>query len=191
MNRSRLREFQQYNYQEPKQILLALREVKIEAAASNLDSKVKQLRTNKLKECREVREAAIFCYGMMQRINIPIYLSCGESQDYDFIGSWVADNEQNFAPVQLKEVVPATINASSSIENIINSLAAKYVDSEDLTVAIHLNRQIHFDPKTLIIPHLRIAGLWIFGSISPDQSEWGLWGNFLEQPEGSRFTYPA
>lgn len=190
MNHSRLREFQRGEFRDPTRFLIALRALEPKVANSSLDARVKQLRTNNLKEWREAREAALFCYGMAQRIGQPIYLCRGESQDYDFVASWVTGSEQHFAPVQLKEVVPEPLNPNSSIEKVIQSLT-KYVDSEDLTVAIHLNRQVHFDPKTLAIPQLRIAALWVFGSISPDQSEWGLWGNFLEQPEGTRFAYPA
>lgn len=190
MNRSRLREFQQGEFRDPARFLVELRALEPKVASSSLDARVKQLRTNDLKEWREAREAALFCFGMAQRIGQPIYLSRVESQDYDFVASWTVGDEQNFAPVQLKEVVPESLNSDSSVDKVVQSLT-KYVDSEDLTVAIHLNRQVHFDPKTLVIPRLRIAALWIFASISPDQSEWVLWGNFLEQPEGTRFAYPA
>lgn len=190
MNHSRLREFQRGEFRDPARFLIALRALEPKVASSSLDARVKQLRTNNLKEWREAREAALFCCGMAQRIGQPIYLSRGESQDYDFVASWGVGDEQHFAPIQLKEVVPEPLNPSSTLEKVIQSLT-KYVDSEDLTVAIHLNRQVHFDPKTLVIPQLRIAALWIFGAISPDQSEWGLWGNFLEEPEGTRFAYPA
>lgn len=190
MDRSRLRAIQSSEFRDPKQFLIELRKVEPQLAASGLDPKVKRLRTNKLKEWRETRDAALFCYGMGQRIGQPVFLARGESQDYDFIASWVVGDEQHFAPVQLKEVVPADLNGTASLERTIRSLT-KYVDSEELTVAIRLNRQEHFDPRTVVIPSLRIAALWVFGSISPNQSEWGLWGNFLEEPEGSRFAYPA
>ncbi len=73
---------------------------------------------------------------------------------------------------------------------VVESLS-KYVDPQDLTVAIHLNRQVQFDPKSLAILKLSIAALWVFGSISHDQSKWGLWGDFLEEPLGICFTYPT
>jgi len=190
VDRSRLRAIQYSEFRDPRQFLVELRNVEPQIAASSLDPKIKQLRTNRLKEWRETRDAALFCYGMGQRIGQSVLLARGESQDYDFIASWVVGDEQHLAPVQLKEVVPVDLNATASLERTICSLA-KYVDSEDLTVAIRLNRQEHFDPRTVVIPPLRIAALWVFGSISPDQSEWGLWGNFLEKPEGSRFAYPA
>jgi hypothetical protein len=189
MDRSRLRAIQRSEFRDPKRFLVEIRKLESRVVASDLSAKAKQLRTNSLKEWREIREAALFCLGMGQRIGHPVFLSRGESQDYDFIATWVAEETQHFAPVQLKEVVPADINAAASIEGVIRSLT-KYVDSEDLTVAIYLNQQVRFDPRTVVVPRLPIAALWVFGSISPDQSEWGLWGNFLEEPEGSRFAYP-
>ena len=106
------------------------------------------------------------------------------------MASWVADDVRHLATVQLKEVVPSALNPTTSLKAILDSLG-KYVDSENLTVAIHLNQHRRFDPQDVIVPLLPIAGMWIFGSISEDQSEWGLWGNFMEQREGTRFTYPA
>ena len=194
MDRIRLRELQRGEFRNPTNFLIALRGLESTFASSTLDPRVKHLRTNGLREWREAREAALFCFGLAQRIGHPIFLRRGESQDYDFVASWVDGDEQHFAPVQLKEVVPESLNPNSGVEQIIQSLI-KYVDSEDLMVAIHLNRQVHFDPRTLVVPPLRIAALWVFASVSPDQSEWGLWGNFLEQSEGSRegsrFTYPS
>ena len=127
---------------------------------------------------------------MGQRIGRPVYLARGESQDYDFVASWVVGDKQHLAPVQLKEVVPQELNPNASLEATIAALS-KYVDSEELTVAIHLNRQIRFEPSTVSVPSLNIAALWVFASLTPEQSQWGLWGNFLEQPAGTRFEYPA
>lgn len=191
MSRSRIREFERREYRDPETFLRALRKVELEVSMLSGGSREKALRTNGLKEWREAREAALFCYGMSQRLGYPIYMSKGEAQDYDFVASWVAGSERHYAPVQLKEVVPAQLSSDSDLESIIASLPASYPDSEDLTVAIHLNRQGRFELGKLAIPQMRLAGLWVFGGISPDQSEWALWGNFLQQPEGSHFTYPA
>ena len=194
MDRIRLRELQRAEYRNPADFLIALRGLESTFASSTLEPSVKHLRTNDLKEWREAREAALFCVGFAQRIGQPVFMRREESQDYDFVATWVDGDEQHFAHVQLKEVVPESLNTNSSVEQIIQSLI-KYVDSKDLMVAIHLNRKVHFDPKTLVVPPLRIAALWVFASVSPDQSEWGLWGNFLEQSEGSRegsrFAYPS
>jgi len=137
-----------------------------------------------------MRAAALFCYGMAQRIGQTVYLASSEAQDYDFVASWAVDDTQHLAPVQLKEVVPQDLNPLASVQATVNALS-KYVDSEDLTVVIHLNQHGRFDPAALVVPSLRIAALWIFGAISEDQAQWGLWGNFLETPEGTRFEYPT
>ena len=190
MDQSRVRAFARLKFRNPRPFLVRLREVEVEVAKSNLSPKVRHLRTNPLKSWREMREAALFCYGMGQRIGQTVFLARSESQDYDFVASWVVDGVQHFAPVQLKEVVPTGLNPTASLQKTI-ATCSKYVDSKDLIVAIHLNQRCRFEPCNLLIPMLRIASLWIFGAISKDQSEWGLWGNFLEEAEDTRFAYPT
>ncbi len=190
MSGDRARAFQHLEYRDPRPFLVQLRKTEPTIARSNLPKKVKNLRTNALKWSRELRGAALFCYGMAERIGQTVYLAPSEAQDYDFVASWAIDDTQRLAPVQLKEVVPQDLNPLASVQTIVNALS-KYVDSEDLTIAIHLNQRGHFDQTTLVIPSLRIAALWIFGAISEDQGQWGLWGNFLETPEGTRFEYPT
>jgi hypothetical protein len=190
MDRAWLRAIQKLEFRDPEPFLVRLRQLEYELAASATTEKIRNLRTNKLKEWKELREAALFCYGMGKRIGQTVYVGRGESQDYDFVASWTTEGVQYLAPVQLKEVVPINLNPDASLQAIVDSLA-KYADSEDLTIAIHLNQQMHFEPSELLIPPLRIAALWVFGSISPDQSSWGLWGNFLEAPEGMHYEYPS
>jgi hypothetical protein len=190
MTQHRTRAFQQLEYRDPRPFLVGLRELEPRVATSTLPKKVKNLRTNSLKWSRELREGALFCYGMSQRIGQTVFLSPSEAQDHDFVASWVVSDTQHLAPVQLKEVVPHDLNPSTSVQRVVDALE-KYTDSADLTVAIHLNQRAHFDPTTLIIPPLKIAALWVFGAISPDQAQWGLWGNFLETPSGTRFEYPT
>ena len=190
MTQDRARALQQLAFQDPRDFLVQIREIEPAIARSDLPAKVKHLRTNKLKSLKELREAALFCYGMAQRIGQIVHLAPSEAQDYDFIATWVVDDTQHLAPVQLKEVVPTKLNSKASIQDTVNALS-KYVDSEDLTVAIHLNQGAHFEPSKLVIPSLKIAALWIFRSISKDQTEWGLWGNFLEVPEFVQFAYPT
>jgi hypothetical protein len=126
---------------------------------------------------------------MSARIGCTVYLAKSESQDYDFVASWITGDTRSFAPIQLKEVVPAERNPVASIQKTIDALQSKYVDSLGLTVAIYLNQQVHFDPSSLRIPKLKIAALWVFGGLG--DSTWGLWGDFLDQPIGTSFEYPA
>ncbi|WP_163836706.1 hypothetical protein [Spartinivicinus ruber] len=177
-------------YKDPKGFLIRLREFESYLAISNTPVNIKTLRTNKLKQWRELREAAIFCYGMNVKLNKTIHCATSESQDYDFVAKIVEGTKYTLCPVQLKEVVPTDINPSATIEKVINNLD-KYVDSQNLTVAIHLNQVGSFDFDSLIIPKLNIASLWVFGSISSDQSKWGIWGDFITPPViGTSFDYP-
>jgi hypothetical protein len=190
MSSDRARAFQHLEFRDPRPFLVRLREVEPQVANSDLPPKVKALRTNALKWSKELREGALFCYGMAQRIGQTVRLAPFEAQDYDFVASWIVGDTQHLAPVQLKEVVPQDLNSTASVQERVNGLA-KYVDSEDLTVVIYLNQRVHFHPAQLVVPPLKIAALWVFGAISPDKEQWGLWGNFLETPEGTRFEYPT
>ncbi len=91
-------------------------------------------------------------------------------------------------------MVSEEINPAASIQSEINKLT-KYVAGNDLTVAIHLSRRVHFDPAILVIPKLNIGSLWVFAAITENQSEWAIWGNFIETAPaaviGRRFNYPT
>jgi hypothetical protein len=180
---------QTLTFRDPAPFLVKLRNIEFRVAASALPTEVKQLRTNRLNSYRQLRQAAIFCYGMAQRLGVPIYLAEDEAQDYDFVASWVTGDQQHLAPVQLKEVVPTTLNQQASIDDVIAKLR-KYPDSHQLTVAIHLNQALRFDPAKVLIPPLRVGSIWAFAAISADQHQWGLWGDFMDTPTGTQFQYP-
>ena len=186
----RTREFQSLEFRDPRPFLLRLAELERKVAQSSLPEAAKSLRINLLKWARERRDAALFCYGMAQRIGQPVFLAPVEAQDYDFVATWVYEGTRHFSPVQLKEVVPQELNASSSVQCTIDALT-KYVDSADVTVAIYLNRAVHFDPENLAIPALNVGALWVFGAVSPDAKVWGLWGDLRETHQGTRFEYPT
>jgi hypothetical protein len=190
MTQIRLREFSKLDYCDPRPILVRLRQVEEEVAVSATAPKVRHLRTNSLKKDREMREAALFSHGMGKRIERTVFFANAESQDYDFVTSWIDGDVKHFAPVQLKEVVPLTLNREASLQATIDALS-RYRSSEDLTIAIHLNQSCRFEPSELRIPSLRIAGLWVFGAISEDQSRWCLWGDFLGDIVDIGFTYPT
>lgn len=184
-----LRAVEKLEYKDPASFLVRLRDVERPVALSTTPKKIKNLRTNELKQWREARDAALFCYGMSQRLGYPIYFAKGESQDYDFVASWVIDDVRHYTPVQLKEVVPTDLNPTASLQAVIEDLLI-YGDSKDLTVAVRHNQRTYFEPSALKIPQLKIASLWIFAATEANQSQWGLWGDFLEQPNGTCFAYP-
>lgn len=189
MRNIRLREFRKLDFRDPRPFLTNLRRLELGGTLAGLPPEVRSLRTNELKHWREKREAAIFCYGVSQIVGTTVYFAPTEEQDHDFVATWSDDETQHFAPVQLKEVVPQNLNDTASVQRVIDSLS-KYVDSGDLTVAIHLNQEGRFDPTTLDVPNLSLSGLWVFCATARDQSRWGLWGNLFTNRSGIEFSYP-
>lgn len=190
MDRTELNQAKTLAYRDPAGVLRELRAIEVQVADLDISPKIKHLRTNELKKVRELRQAALFCYGMSCRIRQEVRFCPAESSDYDFIATWGSDGFRYFAPVQLKELVPEALNSRATVQQLVDGLS-KYTSSSNLTAAIFLNRNGTFSPSQLIIPALSIAGLWFVSAISPDQSRWRLSGNFLEAPSDTDFAYPA
>jgi hypothetical protein len=187
----RTRDWSKLKYFDPITILKSLREVEMEIADKSIDECVRTLRTNMLKPHREGREAALVCYGIGSTVlNTTVYFARSEKSDYDFISRWTDGDTQYYSPVQIKELVPLDLNPYSDLNSLISSLQ-KYHDSNDLTVAIHVNRQGTIDISKIVIPQLSVRGLWLFGSLTLDQSKWFLAGDLLGDKNYYEFYYPA
>ena len=85
--------------------------------------------------------------------------------------------------------MPDNVNPTAELQLEINKLK-KYVDSNDLCVAIHLNRAGRLELNKLEIPELNIKELWFFGATSLDQKHWLLAGDMLNEPRSYDFEYP-
>jgi hypothetical protein len=191
MDAIRLREAAKRDFHDPALFLRRLRSIEERMSGVFVDPEVRKLRTNRLKEWREARLGALFCVGIGERMGYKVLFSKGEFEDADFLATWVAEDVQHFAPVQIKELVPEERNASATFDGLVQGLA-KYTGTRDLTILVHVNRQIHFDPTSLRLPsQLPIAALWVLACLSPDHSVWAIWGNLLENSEGTKFAYPA
>jgi hypothetical protein len=171
MARDRARAFLKLRYRDPKALLIELRKIEL-ALPANIRPEIRHLRTNELKPLRELRQAALFCYGWEQIDGQRLLVAPYEADDFDAVATWVSDAQINFAPIQVKEVVPKELNHKASVERVIDGLK-EYVNSEDLTVVIHLNRNVQgFSPLELKLPPLKIAALWIVASVATDQTRW-------------------
>ncbi|MCW5642069.1 MAG: hypothetical protein KIT63_08250 [Rhodoferax sp.] len=191
MDAIRLREAAKRDYRDPVLFLRRLRLIEERMAGISVAPEVRNLRTNRLKEWREARLGALFCIGIGERIGHKVLLSKGEFEDADFLATWVAEDVQHFAPVQIKELVPEERNASATFDALVHGLT-KYTGTKDLSILVHVNRRTHFDPTLLQLPsQLPIAALWVLACLSPDQSQWAIWGNLLEESEGTKFAYPT
>jgi hypothetical protein len=171
MDRAWLNGINQEKRIDPERALRSLRSVQLAPALQELGPNVKNLRTNGLKRHREIRQACLFCFGMSQKIGQTVWVYPIEDADFDFVAGWEVDKKRHFAPTQLKELVPDELNPKATLQTIVDGLV-KYPQSENLTVAVHLNKSKRFDPNQIVFPKLNIAALWVFGSTSEDQSEW-------------------
>lgn len=179
------------SFADPEFELRRLRGMQIALAPLAGPAKVKNLRTNKLNWARQRREAAIFTYGVRTCVlKRPAFYAMCEEGDLDFVVSWNQHDTQHFAPVQLKEVVPSSTNPKATLESALHKLS-KYTDSSDLIVAIHLNQRGRTNFRSLTVPSINIAELWIFGASRPDQSRWFLVGDLLRQAEYHEFDHPS
>ena len=178
-------------YHDPVADLLALRAIEVDTAQWPLDPQVRTLRTGKQKPYCEWRQAALFCCGMSQAIlRCPIHFAPAESSDHDFIARWQADDMQSFAPVQLKELVPAALNPEADINAVLSGLK-KYSDSADTVVAVYVNRRVRLALDAIVVPALRVAEVWLFGALSEDARRWFLIGDLLREKAFHEFTYPT
>lgn len=193
-NSIRLRHFAKVDYKDPRDYLIRLRILERAIDLSRLPDRVRRLRTNQLKSVRELRDAAIFCVGMSEVLEREIYLGKIEEQDFDFIAMYISDETQHFIPVQLKELVSDHLNPKANLDSIISHLG-KYAKLDDVCVVIKLNRLGHFDPSLVSIPpHLQVGGLWMFCATNEEQTEFALWGDFMEtgrETKGIKFPYPT
>jgi hypothetical protein len=189
----RLKELSAYSYWEPGDFLSRVFSGFRDIALWNYPDNIRNMRTPGLKRERESLDAAIFCWGMSKHIGTAVHFSPVESQDFDFVTRWISDGIDHFAPVQLKELVSKERNVAANLSDLIASLS-KYSAASELVVAIKLSREIRFDPSEWEPPDgLSFAGIWMFGLISLDGSEWALWGDFMKPPVtvGLRFSLPS
>lgn len=168
----------EYTYYDPTIVLPKLRIVRETFAASDTQKRIKNLRTNHLKRERESWDAAIFCKLLSLATGENILFSREEDEDFDSIFFWENEEGQNFAPIQLKELVPHELNPQASLSKILDGIRAKYC-SPDLIVGIRLNQRTQLKLQSIDLSGLQLRELWMFGATSPDRSKWSLFGEFL------------
>lgn len=186
-----IRELERLTWVDPKQVLLNLRWLE-QNLSPDLDERTRRLRTNKLKELREARIAALFAHGISTAVlKRAVAVSKVEKSDYDFILRWVESDTNRFYPVQLKELPPEDLNRDIKLEDVLSGLG-KYAGENDLSVVVHLNRAIRFEYSPEIYrPNAKLRELWYLGCQSRDQSSWFIYGSVLAMlPQKYDFQYP-
>jgi hypothetical protein len=185
-----MREWERLKYYDPSIMLKSLRELDDLAAASSLPENVKTLRRNNLKKYREGRDAALFCLGMTKVEGTTVFFALLEAQDYDFVARRQNGDEDIYTPVQLKEVVPESLNPDSTVNDALAKLA-KYQGSNRTVVALRINRRINLEFNSIQIPKIYLGGIWLYGAAGPDQQKWFIYGDLLNKPYLWEFEYPS
>jgi hypothetical protein len=185
-----IREWEKLKYYDPEKILLGLRDIAVNFPFPRIPSNLTSQRKRELRRYGESRQCALFCYGISKVRNIKIQYADYEKSDYDFVGVYPEEGYLNYIPIQMKELVPEQVNPDAQLENELKKLQ-KYTDSQDLCVAIHLNRNESFDFKDINLPELNIRELWFFGAKDRSQSEWRILGDILNNPKVYEFFYPT
>lgn len=175
----RARAFRKLKYFDPTDVLGQWRRLQIEVAQSDTPAEVRNLRTRELKGLAEMRQGLLFCLGMSERLGLPVRFAQSEASDYDGVAYWSVDDIAHFSPIQLKELPPETLNPTASVQTILDGLA-KYADSEELSVAICVNRNGTVDLNALRLPNVKFAGVWMFAAANPEQTEWVLYGDLQD-----------
>ncbi len=183
-----INEWEKLKYVDPSVALSQIRDIQILVANSNLNDKEKNLRTHLLKKHYEGWVAALFCYGIGQRLKTTVYVCPYENSDYDAVSVRRDQEEILYTPIQIKEVVPESINPDTNLNNEMEKWGNKYKGTD---VVVHLNRNSRFDLYSVVVPQkLQCAGLWLVGANRIDQNKWFLFGNMMQQPTISIFDYP-
>lgn len=185
-----MRAWGRLKYYNPSVVLTHLRKIDHLAAESSLPKNVKTLRRNDLKEYREGRDAALFCLGMSKVQGTTVFFARWEAQDYDFVTLWKKGDEIIYTPVQLKEVVPESLNPNSNVNDTLAKIT-KYSGSNRTVVALRVNREIHLELNSIQFPKMRLGGIWLYGAIRPDQQKWSIYGDLLCEPHLWEFEYPS
>lgn len=169
---------------------MGLRDIALNQSLNELPYKTASLRSRELREYGESRQCALFCYGISQVYGYDMKYAHYEKSDYDFVAVYEHDDILNYVTIQMKELVPDKLNPRADLEDELKKLA-KYTDSEDLCVAIFINKATRIEFSELVIPELSIRELWFFGAQTPDQEDWWLIGNMLRNPQMHSFKYPT
>jgi hypothetical protein len=186
----RAREFSKYNYKSPRGWLQALREIEPLVDRSSLPYKVRSLRTHRLRRWNETRQAALFAYGLSERMpQFQFDFACVERADYDAVIRCHRGRRQFFMPIQLKEYVPEKINPKVTLGGLLESLSCRYPVSSDLVVVIYLNRTFRLNLEPIYCPQLTLGGVYLIGGMR--RNRWILVGDLLDQVAAiSTFDHP-
>jgi hypothetical protein len=133
-------------------------------------------------------DAALVSYLLGEYIGVETAFAPVESLDYDCIVRFNLTSEQSFNPVQLKEIVPFSVNPNFSLSSFLNSLR-KYADSKDLIVAIKVGREL--GEMSQPVDGLGFGGLFLYGQDPLNPNRLWLRGDCQHDSRSYDYNWPG
>lgn len=138
-------------------------------------------------------QGAMFAYAWTHLSGYHVHVAFEPSNlregDEDCILRWDEREDVEFAPVQLKSLVSARTDQDTDLERELKRKVGLY-GSPDLHLVWTINREMDLDPKTLDLPRIKAAALWIVSAASTDLTRWVLTGDFVNVRKMWPFPYP-
>jgi hypothetical protein len=67
----------------------------------------------------------------------------------------------------------------------------EYPKSEQTIVAVHVNQEGPLVWSAITKPTTSVAEIWLYASLTPDQSRWFLYGDLLNRPQSFEIPWPT
>lgn len=191
INNITLRKWRTLNWRDPRTDLVQLGKLQARITQEGNPSTLEDLRNHDLEKYLEFRQAALFAYFIGHSVlRTPIAYAVYEAEDYDCVLWWKCNRGNRYTPVQLKEVVPTRVNPHSTVNSELSKLR-KYAASSDTVAAFHVNQSGQLDFSKLQTPNTGCREIWLYTSISADQSKWLLYGDLLHNPRDYEIDFPT
>jgi hypothetical protein len=152
--------------------------LQLELTASNIDDRLRSLRTNKLKPDRERWHGALLTYAWSKIWEKELLYAHHENQDYDIIVR--SDTDRALIKVQLKELPPKKLNPRVTLQDLVGKYRSNKIDLKGTTVAIFVNNE-DGRLETKDIPPPGEPDIWLFGFAAPNQTQIFAAGHFRGQ----------
>lgn len=191
-NRITLRKWKTLSYRDARADLVNLGRLQGLMDKAGTSPKLDDLRNHELKQYVEIRQAALFTYLIGETIKRDsIGYAVHEDEDYDCVIRWREPRRNCYVAVQLKEVVPTRLNPKADLHTELAKLTKKYVASPRTVIAFHFNQSGPLDFSDVKKPDTTCSEIWLYGSLSANQSHWFLFGDLLKQPQLHELSFPT
>lgn len=185
------RKWSALEWRNPQLDLYALGILQAKLEATGIFPTTDSLRQRQMREHLERKQAALFAFFVSHSVlRSPVQYALYEDEDFDCLIQWIADGKKYCAQVQLKEVVPPNVNPTATLDAELLKLG-KYITSSHSIIAIHLNQTGWVNYSAIKKPEAAVGEIWLYSSITADQSRWFLYGDLLHFARGYEISWPT